>query len=75
MAGTVILLVAILLMVSGSLFGSIGLGTLVAFGFYGLIAGTIHRVASGSLAGWNFAGNYFTTLLIVAAAMLSLIHI
>ena len=69
-AGTFILLISILLVSSGSPFSSVGLGMLTAFGFYGLVAGTIHRVASGSLAGWNFAGNYFTTLVIVAAAML-----
>ena len=32
--------------------------------------GSINRVASGSLAGWNFAGNYTTTVLIVAATLL-----
>lgn len=70
MSGTLILLVAMLLMFNSTLLGSIGLGTIAAFGFYGLIGGTIHRVANGSLAGWNFAGNYFTTTLIVAAIML-----
>lgn len=69
-AGTFILTICILLMLTGSLFGTIGLGALIAFGSYGLIAGTVHRLASGSVASWNFAGNYFTTLVIVAAAML-----
>ena len=59
-----------LLMINGTSLGSIGLGLITGFSCYGLIAGSIYRVASGSLAGWNFAGNYTTTVLIVAATLL-----
>ena len=69
-AVTFILLVSILLMLNSTLLGPIGLGSIGAFVFYGLVAGTIRRFASGSVASWNFAGNYFTTVLIVAATML-----
>ena len=69
-AGAFILFVTALLMISGTFLGSIGLGMIAGFGCYGLIAGSINRVASGSLAGWNFAGNYTTTVLIVAATLL-----
>ena len=69
-AGAFILFVTALLMISGTFLGSIGLGMFAGFGCYGLIAGSINRVASGSLAGWNFAGNYTTTVLIVAATLL-----
>ena len=69
-AGAFIFLVIALLTINGTLLGSIGLGLITGFGCYGLIAGSIHRVASGSLAGWNFAGNYATTVLIVAVALL-----
>ena len=60
-------------MISGASSGAIGMGIIIAFGFYGILAGSIHRVTSGSLAGWNFAGNYITTLVIVSAAMIPVI--
>lgn len=69
-SGAMVLLISILLILGDTRLGAIGLGTIAAFGCYGLIAGTIHRVASGSLAAWNFAGNYFTTVLIVAVTLL-----
>jgi len=73
LASIFIMLISILLMTSGTSSSSIGLGINIAFGFYGLLAGSIHRIASGSLAGWNFAGNYITTLVIVSAAMIPVI--
>ncbi|MGB7326282.1 MAG: hypothetical protein WBD31_15520 [Rubripirellula sp.] len=59
-------LIAVLLSINSTTFTTVGLGILGAMSVYGLIALSLQRATSGSLAGWNFAGNYITTMMIVS---------
>jgi len=44
-----------------------------AFAIVGLVLASIRRLTTGSLATWNFAGNYLTSLLIVALMLIPLV--
>jgi hypothetical protein len=44
-------------------------GILLAFAGHGAICGTIKRIDSGKRAGWNYVGNYATTILMVALSL------
>ena len=69
LVGFCVFLIAALLSLSPSVLATIGLGLLGAFVVYGLIAGSIRRVALGSLVGWDFAGSYATTMAVVSFAI------
>lgn len=47
-------------------------GIMMAFAFVGLIILAVKRLTVGSLAAWNFGGNYATSLLIVAIMLIPL---
>lgn len=73
LASCVIGLIAGLLATNGSIFATAGLGLIMAFASVGLFVGSIVRISGGSLAAWNHAGNYVTSLLITSATLLPLL--
>ncbi len=48
---------------------------IVGLSVCGIVGGSVMRVRSGTLETWNFAGNYFTILLIVAIALTPMLMI
>ena len=69
LASCFVLAVGLGLSLAASLFGTAGLAMMLGLAVVGLTIGTITRIAAGSLAGWNYAGNFLTTLVIVAACL------
>ena len=71
-ASVVVLVVGTLLASCSLPAAKIGWAALIAFALVGIVSGTLTRTFSGKVAGWNFAGNYATAILMVALAMLPL---
>ena len=65
----VVMCIAVLLMLCSLPAAKIGLAALSALSICGTISGALVRVFSGKWAGWNFAANYATTVLIVALTL------
>ncbi|TWU57003.1 hypothetical protein Poly51_29240 [Rubripirellula tenax] len=69
LAGGFVSLMMAWLLMKPTTFAALGFSVLAAMSVYGLIAFSIGRVTSGSLVGWNFVGNYITTMVIVASTI------
>ena len=74
LASCLIGMIASLLFVAKGNVSTFALTSLVALGLIGFVCGLVTRVSSGSLAGWNYAGNYTTVLLIASLLLLPLTH-
>ena len=70
MASCVIGIIMTMLMLAGSQFGTAAGAMIGAFLMVGVVAGSVTRAANGSLAAWNYFGNYITTTLIVAGTLI-----
>jgi len=66
-------LIATLLATAGPAFSTAAAGLIMAFSAVGLLVGSIVRVSGGTLAAWNYAGNYITSLVIVSAALIPML--
>ena len=73
LAGSFIGMIACLLFASTTFGSTIAVGTLAAFGLVGTVCGTIRRLNSDSEEGWNYAGNFATTLLIISIFLTPLV--
>jgi hypothetical protein len=69
LASFTIATIMVLLFVLGAFAGKIAIGITLAMLIVGLICGSLTRVTNDSLAGWNYAGNFITTVLIMALVM------
>lgn len=68
LASCVVLLIAMGLLATSTVFSTAAAGLISAFAGVGLVVGTIRGLAGGTLTAWNYAGNYITSLLIAAFA-------
>jgi len=69
LAGVLVATIVAALATVGSLSSTIAVCLIASLTLVGLICGSIVRATGGTLAGWNYAGNYITTILIVALAL------
>lgn len=62
-------LIGVALLLNGTLPAKIGVVIMAAFAITGALANILVRAFSGLIAGWNHAGNYATTVVMVALAL------
>ena len=69
LAGTFVFFIFGLLLANWNVFSMVGLGLISGLAAFGILYGGMTR-RIGSVEAWNFAGNFFTTMVMVSAALI-----